>query len=403
MQRTGRAALISAASSAALAVAMIVIATVSGSIAVLAEGVDTIVDTVTSLALFIGLKLSGRHTKNFPFGLHKLENLIATGIGFIILISAYELARQSILRIIEGTTGSIVKPGLVLIVMAVAAAVKGLNAWYKRRVARMENSPGLAADARHSLADLAGVLAVILGVGLATLGVLHMDAAAALVVVLFLFWAGISVTFDGIKVLLDASVQPEILARARRIAEEHHGVKKVLKVEGRNSGRYRFLHLSLEPRTPNLSQASHVVQEIEDSIRNEIRNLDRVTIDLVAEEKKTIMCAVPIEGNGISLSLHFGNAPSFVLLEINPLTGEVIAREHLANPFIRLVKAKGLRAAEFLAGQGVDLLLVRQSLEGTGPHYALDAQGIVEIVRPQIANLGEAEKELSEFVRKTYS
>ncbi len=82
-----------------MAAGMIAVAAMSGSVSVLAEGIDTCVDIVAAVAVMIGLKLSKRHSKDFPDGLYKLENLVAVAIGVLILFSAYELARESIQKL----------------------------------------------------------------------------------------------------------------------------------------------------------------------------------------------------------------------------------------------------------------------------------------------------------------
>ncbi|MFW6114102.1 MAG: cation diffusion facilitator family transporter, partial [Actinomycetota bacterium] len=169
MRRTEKAALISAASSAVLASGMIVVAIISGSVSLLAEGIHTVTDFVTSLAVWIGLKLSERHSETFPFGLYKLENLMAAAIGLFILFIAYELAEEAVRQIGEAVVPE--KAWLVLSVMAVTVVVMGANSWYKDKVGKEENSPGLRADARHSLADLAAAMAVLAGVGLEMAGV----------------------------------------------------------------------------------------------------------------------------------------------------------------------------------------------------------------------------------------
>ncbi|MDY6794431.1 MAG: cation diffusion facilitator family transporter [Actinomycetota bacterium] len=397
MRRTEKAALISAASSALLAGGMIGVAVMSGSVSLLAEGIHTITDCVTSVALWIGLRLSERHSKTFPFGLYKLENLIATAIGLLILFSAYELAMEAVRQIGEGAT-TLEKSGLIIAVMAVTVVVMGANAWYKNKVGKDENSPGLRADARHSLSDLAAALAVMAGVSLQMAGVAYADSIAALVVVLFLVWAGIGVALNGIKVLLDASVEKEILEKVREIAERHPAVGKVLAVEGRNSGSYRFINLSLVPHTLDLGKANRIADEVRDEIRGEIPNMDRVRIDLKVERKSKVICAAPLEEDGTMLSWHFGDARSFALWEIKVSGGEVVWREILANPFLGLSKGKGVRVAEFLAQQGVEILLALESLLGKGAHYALEAQGIMEIVRPDIGSLAEAEDELRGYI-----
>ncbi len=398
MRRTEKAAALSTVAYAILGGGMVVVALISRSVSLLAEGIHTLADSVTSVAVWIGLRLSERHSKTFPFGLYKLENLIAAAIGLLIIFGAYELASESIRQLMQEPE-PLEKPGLVLAVMAVSMLLMGLTAWYENKVAREENSPGLSADARHSIADLGAAAAVFVGVGLETAGVPRADSVAALVVVAFLAFAGIEVMLSGVKVLLDASIDKDILFKVKEIAESHHGVKDVIGVEGRNSGSYRFLSIALVPRTVDLDKADHVAKEVRDSIVRGIPNVDRVNIELRTEEKGSMLCAVPLDVDASTASAHFGEVHSFAIIDIRLPEGEVISRENLINPFAELTRGKGVKVAEFLAQQGVELVLVREELEGKGAHYTLDARGILELVRPEAVTLEDAERALVEFIR----
>ncbi|MBN2028311.1 MAG: cation diffusion facilitator family transporter [Actinobacteria bacterium] len=393
MRRTEKAAAISTAAYILLGGGMIAVALVTNSVSLIAEGVHTLTDSITSAAVWIGLRLSERHSETFPFGLYKLENLIAMVIGLLILFGAYELASESIRQLIEDQ-GNLENAGIALAFVAVSVVVMGFITWYKSKVAREENSPGLSADARHSMADLAAATAVFIGIGLETAGIPRADSVAALVVVVFLVWAGINVTMNGVKVLLDASIEREVLFEVKELAEAHPGVKKVLRVEGRNSGSYRFLNLSLVPRSRDLEKANHVAEEIRDIISREIANVDRVNLELQVERKGSILCAVPLAEDGFTVSSHFGEAHAFALIEIKLPEGDLLAEKMLMNPFGRLSKGKGVKVAEFLAQQGVELIMTRQQLEGKGAHYALEAQGVIEFTRPGVATLDDAQEEL---------
>lgn len=78
---TERAEAIAAAASVVMAASMIAVATLSGSVSVLAEGIDTLVDIVTSVAVLVGLRLARRRSSNFPEGLYKIENIVGLAIG----------------------------------------------------------------------------------------------------------------------------------------------------------------------------------------------------------------------------------------------------------------------------------------------------------------------------------
>lgn len=69
----------------------------SGSLAVPAEMVHNVVDLAASVAVLVGLKLSRRQSTSFPYGLHKVENVVAAGVAMLILLAAYEITREALL------------------------------------------------------------------------------------------------------------------------------------------------------------------------------------------------------------------------------------------------------------------------------------------------------------------
>jgi len=56
-----------------------VIAAASGSLAVAAEFVHNLIDLAAAVAVLAGLKLAARKSRAFPYGLYKVENLVALG------------------------------------------------------------------------------------------------------------------------------------------------------------------------------------------------------------------------------------------------------------------------------------------------------------------------------------
>lgn len=231
-----------------------------------------------------------RKTRTFPSGLYKLENLIATGIGVLILVNAYELGPEAIERMVSGGT-ELDDPWLVIAVMGVVVVLTAFIAWYKSMMGKQENSPGLQADARRSWTDMVASVAIIIGIGLGIAGVRHMDSTAAPVVVGFLAWSGVAVTLGGAKVLLDASLEKDLLEKARGIASGHHLVRHVVSVEGRNSGSYRFLELSPVQVRYDLRDAERMSSELKASIREEIDNVDEVVFDFSVQGDDSVLGA----------------------------------------------------------------------------------------------------------------
>ncbi len=80
-----------------LAALNLTIAAASGSLAVAAEGVHNLVDLVAAVVVLAGLKLSQRKSKDFPYGLYKVENVVAVAIALLIFFTGYEIASEAII------------------------------------------------------------------------------------------------------------------------------------------------------------------------------------------------------------------------------------------------------------------------------------------------------------------
>jgi predicted Fe-Mo cluster-binding NifX family protein len=72
--------------------------------------------------------------------------------------------------------------------------------------------------------------------------------------------------------------------------------------------------------------------------------------------------------------------------------GAVTERRTLANPYLEEDRAKGIRVAEWLVEQKVDVVFLRESLRGKGPVYAFGDAG-VEMRETEAGTLDEAVEE----------
>ena len=391
MKNTEKAEVVSIGVSIFMAAGMLTVAGISHSVAILAEGTDTLMDIVASIGVLIGLKLSSRKTKTFPAGLYKLENIIAVAIGFLILLSSYELARESISRILSGED-KVTGAWLVMVVMAAVSGLTAFIAWYKGRIGKKENSPSLKADSKHSWTDAIASAAIILGVGLNAAGIKNMDSYTALVVVAILFWSGIGVIRDAVKVLLDASIEKDVLDKARQIAEADPQVRSVVDVQGRNSGSYRFLELAVVPEEYDLRDSEELADKLKQAIKKEIENVDDVVFDFTVEPGANLLYAVPlIEGGGLAGKL--ADASSFEMIEVGQ-DGGIVSRRTIESPVPADAHARGVRQAVFLARRGLDVLFTAEADIESAACQVLDANEVKVVSKPDISTLAEVEAEL---------
>ncbi len=350
----------------------------TGSLAITAGAIDAGFDSVASLLLLGGLRLSSKKTPTFPLGLYKIENVISVCVGLFIFFAGYEIARQVLLG--QPVVPDI--PGFALLLLLLGAAAIFLFGRYALAVGRRTGSPTLIAEGRHRQVDVLSSLVVLGAVGLAYLGwdftVLgfSVDQIAAGLVLIFMVRAGWSLLKDGMRVLLDASLDFKTLSKVREILEAHPQVVAVNSLAGRSAGRFRFLQADLALRTEDLRKALQVSQTLEERIRREVPHVEQVLLHTEPRAQTHARLALPLDGPQGPMSEHFGRAAWFVVLTVRLRDMSIEGRDILVNPFKDVEKAKGIQTAEWLAARKIDFLLVRENLAGKGPEYVLANAGV---------------------------
>ncbi|HQJ52585.1 MAG TPA: cation diffusion facilitator family transporter [Anaerolineae bacterium] len=359
------------------------IALASGSLAVAAELVHNLSDLVSSIAVLAGIKVSERRSRSFPYGLHKVENLVASGVAILILVTAYEIGSQAL----RGSpTAPRVNAGTVSGV-ALSTLLPWVYGRYLMQKGRELNSPSLMASAREYEVHMFSSGLIIVTMLVQSAG-LRLDRVAALLIVLLIVRTGWDLLSNAMRVLLDASLDPETLDRVRGILAAEPSVSAVRSLVGRNAGRYRFIEAELELRVADLQKAHLVTERLEQAIRGAVPYIERVLIHYEPRSRENTVYAFPLADEAGTVSQHFGEAPLFALVTLSK-DGVLLERRVLANPHRDEQRAKGIRVAEWLVKLRVDQLVVREELEGKGPAYVLADAG-VRIVLTQAANLATA-------------
>jgi cation diffusion facilitator family transporter len=364
------------------------LAALSGSLALAASATDSAVDIFGSLAVLVGLVISKRKSETFPFGLYKVENVVSIVIAGLILVAGYEIAKEAIV----GPVGLVRAEWWMLLGVALTVLLPLVWSRYELKVGRAAHSPSLMAEARHYQTDVLSSVIVFVSVAASGLG-LAVDRVGALLIVPFIAKSGWDLAADGMKVLLDASLDAETLGQVRSIIESFPGVRGVKSVVGRNSGRYRFLQADIVVGTGDLEKAHRISEQLEEAIRGQVSNVERVVIHYEPQVKTSLIYGVPLDDPSGTVSEHLGKAAYFGLVELKVSDRTLLRQEILANPYQAEEKQKGLQVARMLVDQGVDVLLLKEDLEGKGPSYVL-ADGGVETRITGAGTMSEIMREL---------
>ena len=376
-----RVALYSLILNISLVTAKLALSVVTGSLALRADAIHSLVDVFGSLALIMGLIISSWKSNSFPYGFYKVENLVSIFISFLLFLTAYEIVREALTK--ESLINSY--GGWVLLAVGLMIPVPLLFGRFEAGVGKIANSPSLIADGSQFKVDALTASIVLFALLGQRFGV-PLDRIAALVIAIFVVKAGWDILVNGMRVLLDASVDAQTLAKIRAVVEAEPTVSAVKTITARNSGRYLFVEVNVTLRISDLKRAHQASELMEKKIRDAVPHVDRVLIHYEPQIRTKIRYALPLADTNGEISIHFGEAPFFSLVEIDLQQKAVSRRDVLANPYKDLTKGRGLRVAEFLLGHKPDVVLTRENLSGKAPGYVFAEAG-VEIVQIETESL----------------
>ncbi|MGQ9688618.1 MAG: cation diffusion facilitator family transporter [Desulfobaccales bacterium] len=356
----------------------------AGSLALLADAVHSTADVVSSASIWAGLRISRRKSKRFPYGLYKVENLVALGTSGLILLAGYEIFRTTLAggetikaERLPYAVGGVILIGLILL----------LFSRYELKKALELNSPSLKADAHHLTTDLfANAVVLISLAGSYWRPAFPLDQIGAGIIVVLIAWVGLGIAVDAIRVLLDASLDFDTLNRIREIILQVPQVERVISLTGRNSGPYKFIEADLALRVNELEKAHFLANLIEKHLKEQVPNIDHILIHYEPVAKETRVVALPVAADRQHLSEHFGEAPYFFLLTLKRDGNRVLEEKWLSNPHQSEEKAKGIKVSEWLVGLGVDEVITAKPLEHRGPYYVL-ADNQVEMRHTDLRDL----------------
>jgi predicted Fe-Mo cluster-binding NifX family protein len=213
-------------------------------------------------------------------------------------------------------------------------------------------------------------------------------------VVFFIAWAGGKILIDGVRVLLDASLDYTTLSSAEKLILDEPQVTEIKSLMGRNSGRYKFIEANIVLKTHDFDKANFIAHRIEAKIKRQIKNVDRVLIHFEPTQKEILVYALPLkDANQNQISHHFGEAPYFTLVKVSVKDKKAIEHEVIENPFTQVEHGKGILVAEFLNKYFIDVIVTKESFDGKGPFYVF-ANAAVENLLTQSESLDEALDEI---------
>ncbi|MBN1134787.1 MAG: cation diffusion facilitator family transporter [Methanosarcinaceae archaeon] len=366
-----------------LAALKVIVGFYSGSAALIADGVHTSLDIFTSLAVWVGLKLSLKHSgEKFPYGYYKSENLVALFVSILILLSGLQLARQA-LATIKNPSG-VELQGLALVTAIFSVFTIYALSRYKARIGKHIDSQALIADAMHSYTDVFSSLVVVVAIVGSMVGIPWLDSVGVLVISLMIFRLGIGIARDSALTLMDAWMDEDSVEGIRQTVANIPGVNNIEDIKLRKSGLVVFGEIEVEIEgEANLKRVEMLSKDIEKAVKKEVKNLEHLVINAKPMKMKVVKVAVPVmtqDGLHSKPTGHFGRAPYYIFVEMK--NNEIKRWKIEENVSASLERKKGVKTAEFLKNKNTNVLIVREI--GGGPFHVLHDSFVKILKMPDV-------------------
>ena len=248
---------------------------VTGSVGLLSDAVESLVNLVGAVMALSMLTVASRPAdEDHSYGHSKAEYFSSGVEGTLILVAALSIGIAAGRRLVAPQ--ALEQVGIGLAVSVCASLVNLAVALLLRRAGRQYHSITLEANAQHLFTDVWTSAGVIVGVtAVAATGWLRLDPIVALLVAANILWTGTTIVRRSVLGLMDTALPPQELAAVKAALDRHlsDGVEYHA-LRTRQSGARRFVSFHvLVPGEWTVHRGHELLEDVEARIRAAVPNV----------------------------------------------------------------------------------------------------------------------------------
>ncbi|MBU1089716.1 cation diffusion facilitator family transporter [Patescibacteria group bacterium] len=252
----------------ALFAAKLIAGLLFGSLAVLSDAFNSLVDIATSVMIYFAIKVGSQPADaDHPFGHARAEPLAAFTVSVLTFVLAFEVIREALERIFSENQPTI--SALPVFVLLGVILVKSAMFFLARK---FPENPALVALTADSKMDVVISLLALLGVGGINLGYPMLDVYAAIAIAFWIAWIGFTIARDNLAKLMGERPDGSTL---RKIQKQLKKLKKRGKIISFHELRVQFIgseiqvavHIEL-PKSSKLEAAHAIEKEVQRKIKS---------------------------------------------------------------------------------------------------------------------------------------
>jgi cation diffusion facilitator family transporter len=277
-----RASWVSILGNAFLALLKISLGLVAGSLAVVADGVDSSSDIATSIiTLFTARLLTKPPNIQYPYGYEKADTLATKALSFVIFFAGAQLAISTVERLFNPHIAETPDILAIYVTLISIAGKLGLSL-YLHRTGKSVSSSMLLANARNMQNDVLISLAVL--VGLIFTFVLKMpilDSVTALIVSIWIMKVGLQIFFQSNTELMDGMKDPILYCELFAAVKQVEGAHNPHRVRVRKIGNLNMISMDVEVDPDiTVTEAHEIARKVEHIIKESLPNVYDIVVHI---------------------------------------------------------------------------------------------------------------------------
>ena len=267
--KTGKkASMIAIGSNCLLTVLNIVVGLLGGSYALVAEGMHTFTDIVTSIVAYIGFKVSQRPAdERFPEGYGRAEALAGLVIVIFLTFISFEIMDGAHHKL-ENPSSIVAPDNYVVIMAALGIVLNFVISRYIIKIGREINSPAIEADGQHQRTDIYTSIAILISVAVAKMGFPMLDPIIGFVIGILILKTAYEIGKENVLHIMGfVPDHDNLTAKIRRKANKTPNASDAHNILIDNFASYLIVHLHVKVDANLTVQEAHkVTSQVEQNI-----------------------------------------------------------------------------------------------------------------------------------------
>jgi len=271
---------VSIGGNAFLSVLKIVTGIIAGSLAVIADGIDSASDIITSIiTLYTAYIVAKPPDKRYPYGYFKADTIATKVLAFIIFFAGAQLALSSIRKLLSDEL-SVIPNNIAIYIIVISIIGKFLLSVYLRKVGKDVESAMLIANARNMQNDVIISFSVLLGLIFTFIFKMPIiDVITALLVSVYIMFVAFRIFMQTNRDLMDGIDDDDIYKKIINQVKRVNGATNPHRIRVRKMAHLYIIALDIEvDGNIKLDEAHELSKLVEKNIKQNIKNVYDVLV-----------------------------------------------------------------------------------------------------------------------------